>query len=270
MSPEFIDIHAHLQDRQFDSDREGKIVELKRNNIWSIQIGTDNDTSREAVALSREYENLFASIGIHPVDKKDEIFSSELFEGFLGIGKVVAIGECGLDYFYFKKGELLDTEKERQEKLFTQQLEFAIAHDLPIMIHCRPAQESDEDAHMDMLAILSKKRHEYGDKLRGNIHFFTSTKEIARKYFELGFTLSFSGVITFAQEYDEVVRSVPLEMIMSETDSPYAAPVPFRGKRNEPAYVEEVVRKIAELRNEDLEVVKKTLVGNAKRVFGLR
>jgi len=269
MSPEFIDIHAHLQDKQFDTDREELIAKLEEKNIWSIQVGTDNKTSAQAVDLARRHDHLFACIGIHPVDKKDEVFSGDIFQGLVNSGRVVAIGECGLDYYYFKKGEDVNAEKERQKNLFLAQLEFAVAHDLPLMIHCRPLQGSDEDAHRDMLTMLTEKKEEYGDKLRGNIHFFTSTLEIAESYIALGFTLSFPGVITFAREYDEVVRTVPLEMIMSETDSPYAAPLPFRGKRNEPAYVEEVVKKIAEIRGQEPSLVKKTLVENAKRVFRL-
>jgi len=268
MDPEFIDIHAHLQDKQFDADRENVIAGLQEKNIWSIQIGTDNKTSGQAVDLAREYDHLFASIGIHPVDKKDEIFSEDIFQGLVNSGRVIAIGECGLDYYYFKNDDNT-VEKERQKKLFALQLEFAVAHDLPLMIHCRPSRGSDEDAHKDMIVILSEKKKEYEDKLRGNIHFFTSTLEIAESYIALGFTISFPGVITFAREYDEVVKSIPLNMIMSETDSPYAAPLPFRGKRNEPAYVEEVVKKIAELRGQELVLVKIALLDNAKRVFRL-
>jgi len=268
MDPEFIDIHAHLQDKQFDADREEVIAELEAQNIWSIQVGTDNKTSGQAVDLAREYDHLFATIGIHPVDKKDETFSEDIFQGLVNSGRVVAIGECGLDYYYFKNDDNT-VEKERQKNLFLAQLKFAVDHNLPLMVHCRPAQGSDEDAHRDMLAILTEKKKEYGDKLRGNIHFFTSTLGIAESYIALGFTISFPGVITFAREYDEVVRNIPLDMIMSETDSPYAPPLPFRGKRNEPVYVEEVVKKIAELRGQELALVKGALMKNAKRIFSL-
>ncbi len=130
------------------------------------------------------------------------------------------------------------------------------------MIHCR-------NAHDDMIDILAGKKRAYGDALRGNIHFFTADIEIAKRYLELGFTLSFPGVITFASDYDEAVQYAPLGAIMAETDAPYAAPVPHRGKRNEPVYVKEVVARIAELRDEDLETVKKALVTNAQRVFNI-
>lgn len=118
-----------------------------------------------------------------------------------------------------------------------------------------------------MLDLLASKKREYGDKLRGNIHFFSEGPEAAKKYFDLDFTISFTGVITFAREYDETIRYAPLDLILSETDCPYVAPVPYRGKRNEPAYVVEVVKKISDIREEEFETVREQLVKNAFRVF---
>lgn len=138
------------------------------------------------------------------------------------------------------------------------------------MIHCRDSEKSLADAHRDAIGIFAAKKKEAGERLRGNIHFFSQTTEIAREYFALGFTISFTGVITFTHEYDEVVRFAPLDHIMAETDCPYVAPAPYRGKRNEPIYVEEVVKKIAELRGEDFEVVREALVQNAFRVFNIK
>ncbi|MBI2120264.1 MAG: TatD family hydrolase [Parcubacteria group bacterium] len=155
----------------------------------------------------------------------------------------------------------------RQSAVFESQLELAVSLDKPLMIHCR-------NAHADMLDILASKKKEHGEKLRGNIHFFSEGSETAKKYFDLDFTISFTGVITFARDYDETVRYAPLDLILSETDCPYVAPVPYRGKRNEPAYVIEVVKKIAAIRSscrsEDFETVREQLVKNAFRVFGIR
>ena len=128
------------------------------------------------------------------------------------------------------------------------------------MLHCR-------NAHEEILQILESKKKEYGEKLWGNSHFFSAGKDIAKRYLDIGFSISFTGVITFVSAYDEALRFAPLDMIMSETDAPFVAPVPYRGKRNEPIYVEEVVKRIAEVRKEEFEIVKKTLVSNAFRVF---
>ena len=125
------------------------------------------------------------------------------------------------------------------------------------------------DAHQDILEILSEKKKIVGGRLRGNVHFFTGPLSIAKKFLDIGFTLSFTGVLTFARDYDETVRYAPLASIMSETDCPFAAPVPYRGRRNEPVYVKEVVKKIAEIRNEDFEFVRAALVSNALRFFNI-
>ncbi len=260
MEPEYIDIHAHMQDAAYDADRDDVIARMRGARVAGIIVGTDMDTSKDAVALARAHNHLYATVGIHPTDKPSEQFNKEAFEALARAEKVVGIGECGLDY-YRGNGESAE-ERVRQKEMFERQLDVAVAEDLPLMIHCR-------NAHEDTLDILSAKKREYGDKLKGNIHFFTADTETAKRYLELGFTLSFPGVITFASDYDEAVRYAPLDAIMAETDSPYAAPVPHRGKRNEPVFVSEVAARIAELRGGDLETVKKALVANARRVFRL-
>jgi TatD DNase family protein len=137
------------------------------------------------------------------------------------------------------------------------------------MIHVRPTDKINYDAYKDTLDILEDYATKYGGKLHGNAHFFVGNKEILKRFLEIGFTISFAGVITFAREYDEVVRFVPLDMLMSETDSPFVVPVPFRGKRNSPLYVPEIVTKIAEIRNESIITVKTALVSNALRHFSI-
>ena len=258
--PKFFDIHSHINDEQFTKDITDVVGRMLSEDIWTIVVGTDRRSSQVATQLSYFYDNVFSSIGIHPTDNTHDVFHEWYFKELAECSKVVAVGECGLDYFRVK--DLSEEEKKRQRDLFECQLEFAITYDKPLMIHCR-------NAHNDLIDILLSKKKEYGDKLRGNIHFFAEGVETAKKYFDLDFTISFTGVITFTDDYDEVIKYAPLGKIMSETDSPYVAPVPHRGERNEPIYVKEVVKRIAEIRGDDYEKVEKTMVDNALRVFNI-
>lgn len=254
--PKYFDIHSHLNFKDYDADREEVIKRLKETGTHTIVVGTDLESSTQAVVLADKYEEIYACIGVHPVDKL-ESFEVEKFESLIQNPKVVAVGECGLDFFHADK----NTDYERQKTLFLAQIKFALAHDKPLMIHAR-------DAYIELLEILEPLKKEYGDKLLGNIHFFTGTLEIAKRLFNIEFTISFTGVITFVKDYDEVIKSAPIDMIMSETDSPFVAPAPHRGKRNEPTFVNEIVKKIAEIRGEDREKVRISLVNNALRMLG--
>jgi len=191
--------------------------------------------------------------------------------------KVVAIGECGLDYFRLSarlhsrgqaqaSGGTDKKEKKRQADIFTRQIELAIKLDKPLMIHGRPSK-GRMDAYRDILGILRSYKNK--PRLSGNVHFFSGNKEIAREFLDLGFTLSFTGVITFTSDYDEMVKYVPLDYVLSETDCPYAAPLPHRGKRNEPSFVFLVAGRISDIRKGDKNVVLQALVNNARRVFRL-
>ncbi len=276
----FFDIHSHLHDKAFHDDRDTVIEEMKGYGVASISIGTDLSTSKDAVALSEAHENIYATIGLHPADNVTEAFDKEAFTTLLLEGKkVIAIGECGLDYHYIETFFERDKESkgithtkveeaDRQKKIFEEQVNFAVEHNLPLMLHGRPSKGS-MDAYEDMLCILEKAKKEYGTKLRGNAHFFVGNIDIAKRFVDIGFTMSFSGVITFTKDYDDVVRYLPITMIQAETDSPYATPAPFRGKRNSPMYVQEVVAKIAVLRTEPFEEVRVQLLENAKRIFDL-
>lgn len=270
MPPQFFDIHAHLNLPAFDDDRIEVLKRAQARGVWSIQVGTDQKSSQGATTIASFFENgVFASIGVHPSESGDSRFFDHLFSELAKCPRVVAIGECGLDYSYFGEGKDITAEKARQRELFEIQIDFAIAHDLPLMLHIRDSDKSLADAHRDALALLRQKKEIAGPRLRGNVHFFSQTIDIAREYFALDFSISFTGVITFTREYDEVIRLAPLDRIMSETDCPYATPAPYRGKRNEPIFVEEVVKKIAEVRNEDFEMVRKALIQNALRVFNI-
>lgn len=254
----------HVQDNAFRDDQEAVIARMKEENVSGIVVGTDIDMSEKAVSLAEAHDHLYASIGNHPTDNQKETFDDARMKELARSERVVAVGECGLDYFHVEP--LTDTEAKRQRALFETQLEFAVAHALPLMIHCRPSKE--HDAHADMLDMLTDRKREYGEKLSGNIHFFTGSADVAKRYIDLNFTVSFPGVITFAKETRDAVRETPLTHMHAETDSPYAAPVPHRGTRNEPVYVKEVVAKIAELKERSEEEVVGVLRKNAQRIFG--
>ncbi len=260
MKPKYFDIHSHINDERFNDDREEVIARMKAENLWTIVVGTDLESSCAAVALSQKYDNVYASVGLHPTDNTTENLNVDAYKKLAELPKTVAIGECGLDYEV--GGEKTDEQKARQKKLFEAQIDLAVELDLPVMVHCR-------GAHDDALSILTSKKAEHGERLRGNIHFFSEGKDVAQKYFDLNFTISFTGVVTFTHDYDEAVKYAPKDMIMSETDCPYVAPVPHRGKRNEPLYVKEVVARLAEIRGEKEEDLAPVLVENASRVFGI-
>lgn len=255
--PKYFDIHSHLNFSDYENDWKEVIQRLRDTETHTIAIGTDLKSSRKAVELADKYPEIYASIGIHPVDNTSEFFDESAFAELVGNPKVVSIGECGLDFYHAKKEE----DYERQKALFLIQIDFALNHDKPLMIHARNAYE-------EILEILEPLKKIYKEKLYGNIHFFAGSWEIAERFIAIDFTLSFTGVITFVRDYDDVIRNAPLSSIMSETDAPFVAPAPYRGKRNEPSYVSEVVRRIAELRGEGLEEVRQALVENALRMVG--
>lgn len=261
MNLEYFDIHSHLNFTDYDADRDAVISKMKEEGVWTNTVGVNLETSKEAIELAEKHENIFATIGFHPADDVAGTFNEEEFEKLVAHGKVVAIGECGLDYFHIKGDEV--AEKARQKQEFEKQIEFAVRHDKPLMIHCR-------DAYPDCIEILKSFRNKYGEKVRGNFHFFTSPVETAKSCLDIGFTVSFTGPITFVSSLADVVRFVPLDRMMAETDAPFAAPVPFRGRRNEPGYVAEIVRKIAEIKGIGLAEAKRTLVSNALRLFGIQ
>src|SRR3989344_5174426 len=241
----FIDIHSHVQFAAYDADlpagrqgREAVMARAREQGTKMINVGTQFDTSKAAVELAHKYPDIaWATIGLHPVhtsksyhDTKEigeggEEFTSrgEVFDydKYLELGrdeKVVAIGECGLDYYRVVERDSLFVI--RQKEIFRQHVKLALELDKPLMIHCR-------DAYEDLLEILNEQRKTNNKKrLRGNVHFFAGGWDIAQQFLKRGFTLSFTGVITFTHDYDEVVKNTPLDMIMSETDSPYITPIP--------------------------------------------
>ena len=246
--------------KEFDKDREAVLSRMIEEEVGAIVVGVDLESSREAIALAETHDFLWATVGLHPHDNVSEVFDADAYRALARHPKVVAIGECGLDYSRIMKHQSGIMEKQKNK--FKEQIEIALELGKPLMLHVR-------DSYEDVLNILNSYFILHTSKLRGNVHFFAGTSGIAEQFFALGFTVSFTGVITFANQYDEVIKNAPLQNILSETDCPFVAPVPYRGKRNEPVYVKEVAKRIAEIRGEDEAVIASALVANAKRVFGL-
>jgi TatD DNase family protein len=262
----YFDIHSHLNLTQFKLDYKDVIADLEEKEVGTITVGVDEKSSDRAVELAELSENLFAAVGLHPTETDREVFNPDFYEKFMDNPRVVCVGECGLDYFRTNSSDA--DNKARQEAQFRAQIEFALKHDKPIMLHIRPSQSS-YDAYEDTLKILEEYKVEAGDKLRGDAHFFAGNLEIAKRFVDLGFYISFTGVITFTHDYDEVVKGITLDRMMSETDAPYVAPVPYRGQRAEPWHVISVVEKLAELREMPVEDMQKQLLENTKRLFGI-
>lgn len=279
MNFKYIDIHSHTNFKAFDEDRDEVIKRALDAGVMVINVGTQIDTSRKAVEMAHQYDGVYAIIGLHPIhtgasyhDTKElgeegkaftsrgEVFNKEEYRELLKDPKVVAIGECGLDYYRCTEETIA-----KQKEAFIMQIELANELNKPLMLHIRNnPEDNSRNAYADALAILK----EYA-KVKGDVHFFAGTLVDAKAFNDFGFTLSFTGVVTFTHDYDEVVRQTPLDMIMSETDSPYITPVPYRGKRNEPVYVIEVVKKIAEIKGLSEAEVAEALMANAKRVFDI-
>ncbi|QQR64826.1 TatD family hydrolase [Candidatus Kaiserbacteria bacterium] len=260
MTFRYIDIHTHLNLDAFDVDGEEVGERTRAEGVAYINIGTGKATSEKAVALAHEAEGVFATVGMHPTHTSGEHAETFEYEDFRSLArneKVVAIGECGLDYFRVDK-----EMKGEEEAVFLKHIQLANEVGKPLMLHIRPS-EGSMDAYHDALRHL--KAHA---KVLGNVHFFAGTYAVAKQFWDIGFTTSFTGVITFASQYDEVIKNAPLAMLHAETDAPYVAPVPYRGKRNEPRYVKEVYKRIATIRGEDEEKVRCALLENARRVFG--
>lgn len=259
--PLYFDAHTHLN-IQFENDWREAGGRALQAGVGFVNIGADLLSSQKAIEQAEYFgTNGFCSVGLHPTDGNLDDFVDivELAKN----QKVVAIGECGLDYFHQSPAEA----RAMQEELFKKHLDLAVALGKSLMVHCRPSAgtlDAYEEIH-EVLSVYQKK----GGLPTFNMHFFAGDWPLAQKFLALGGYLSFPGVITFSDQYNEVVRNAPLDRLMSETDAPFAAPVPFRGQRNEPSYVKYVAEKIADLRPEPREEVLSALVQNAQKFFNL-
>lgn len=274
MDFKYIDVHTHLNLAAFKDDWREAILRAHDAGVAMINVGTQADTALRAVEIAREYEaGVYAVVGLHPVHTAKSYHDPKEFtdveKGFTSRGeafdavnyldlakdpKVVAIGECGLDYFR--------TEPETealQKKAFIEQIEMANEVGKPLMLHIR---SGEKNAYRDAHEIL--KSHA---KVLGNVHFFAGSYEDAKPFWDMGYTTSFTGVVTFARDYDEVIKAAPRDMLHAETDAPYVTPAPHRGKRNEPFYVIEVVKKLAEIRGEAVELFSEQLLRNARAMY---
>ncbi len=252
---EMIDIHAHLTDERFD-DVEEVVARAKEKGVNEIICSAYNlSSAKKAIELSKRFDNVFATVGLHP-ENVDELENDTLEQ----IGqlckneKVVAVGEIGLDYHF------VSDNKDLQKEVFKKQLALSKKLNLPVQIHSR-------DAMGDTIEILKETPLEK----EGLLHCYSGSIESAKELIKLGFSFSFGGVVTFnnAKNVVEVVKSLPIERILLETDCPYLSPVPFRGKRNEPKNVVYVADMIAKIKGLSLEEVAKITTENAKRIFGI-
>ena len=304
----YIDIHAHTNFKAFEEDRDVVVRRALDNDTWVINIGTQFDTSKKAVEMTNEYpEGVYSTIGLHPIHtgasyhdaeelgspssaevtegqgkgkgfvSRGEIFDKEKYKELTNLGKVVGIGECGLDYYHMEQDTI-----EKQKAAFIAQIELANELDLPLMLHVRnnpnkihpalqaPLNEGNSNAYFDVYELIKK----YSTRKNGIgvSHFFAGSVDDMKRFVELGVYISFAGPITYKPkpeicDYIKVIKETPLEMILADTDSPYVAPVPHRGTRNEPVYVSEIVKKIAEIKGLSEDETAKTIFANAKRLF---
>jgi TatD DNase family protein len=268
----FIDSHAHLEGKRYDADRDQVLARAKQAGIeayLAIGNGDGPDTADCGIKLAEqfdgkpEYPRIWASVGIHPHEASlaTEAADAQMLE-WARHPKVVAWGEIGLDYFYDH------SPRDIQKPVFIRQMELAKTAKLPIIIHCRPSENS-ENAWDDCLAMVTE--HWRSSRRGGILHCFTGSVEHARRALDMGFMISFAGNITFpkAQPIRDAAGMVPLDRMLIETDSPYLAPIPYRGQRNEPAFVKEVARQIGELRGLPPEEVAAQTTHNFYRFFGL-
>lgn len=274
MTPEYFDIHSHFNLPGEENEPEKAVAEMRKRNVWAVAVGVNKETSEAEVRTAEKFPEVFATVGVHP-DDAAEGFAEKFFGELAKSPKVVAVGECGLDYFASPKhvsceGGLTDEKsiKKLQKEIFEKQIHFAVSCGKPLIIHCRSSKKS-QDAYEDVLDILKPLLKKYGEKIKGDMHFFAGNLETAKKFLDIGFSLSFTGVITFASDYDEAVSYAPLERIMSETDAPFVAPVPYRGKKCEQWHVIEVVKRLAEIKQIPLETCKKAVVSNALKFYKL-
>ncbi|CDF57194.1 TatD family hydrolase [Thermobrachium celere] len=246
------DTHAHYDDDAFDNDREEVIEKLKKANVGRVlNCGASIEGCFKTVELVQKYDFFFGAVGLHPheAEKKNDL---NIVGDLLLKDKIVAVGEIGLDYYY-------PHDREKQKRLFREQMDLAKQLNKPVVIH-------DRDAHEDTLKILKEFKG-----VSGVLHCFSGSVEFAKEVVKLGYYLGFTGVVTFknAKKAVEVVQNIPLDYILVETDCPYMAPEPYRGKRNDSSYLVYVIDKIAQIKELDYKYVEEVTYNNGLRAFML-
>lgn len=275
-----IDTHAHLNFSAYKDDADEVIKRTLARGVFMINVGSQYSTSARAVEYAEKFGvGVYAAVGIHPIhlqkreiiysdpnefDTEQEIktsgedFSLEKYKKLAKNPKVVAIGEVGLDYHHFENGDDIEKLKSKQKEIFLEFIKLANAVKKPIIIHCW-------DAYDDLYEILKNNPAEK----KGVIHSFIGSYKTAKKFIELGYKIGINGVVTYSISYDRLIREIDLENIVLETDCPYLTPVPKKGERNEPLYVEWVAKKIAEVKEISMEEVAQKTTKNAKELFGI-
>ncbi len=286
------DSHTHIQFAAFEKDRDTVIARTRKEGVGCLVVGTQKDTSQLGVELANTYDHIYAAIGLHPVHthrsyhdpqelgggkgftSRGEVFDTEHYTALAQNERTIAIGECGLDYFRISASAENATHKEQQEleikekqkDVFVQHIELAKAVGKPLMCHCRPSNKT-QDAYEDLLEILTPHTADLSGIV---IHFFVGSLKTAERFVQLGAYFTFGGVITFTNDYDDVIKAIPMKRILIETDAPYVTPVPHRGERNEPIYIIEVAKRMSELKQLSLEDTSMHILKNNEAVFGIQ
>ncbi len=254
---DLVDTHAHIDDIKYTDDRDEVVKRAKENGVTRIiTMGDTMKSSENAIKIADEFEGVFAATGVHPQEalSLNERTDYDILADWMTLPKVKVLGEIGLDYYYE------NASRELQKEIFIRQLDVARQMHMPVSIH-------DRDAHGDMMAILKKE----GKGLIGSIHCFSGSYEMAKELLKMGWFLGVDGPVTFknAAKLPEIIAKIPLDRLLLETDSPYLAPVPKRGKRNEPAYVKYIAEKVAEIRGTCFEDIALQTTKNAVELFDL-
>ena len=284
------DSHCHLQFNSYNINRKEVINRcLEKDMVLNI-VGTQKNTSKKAVELAEKYDNFYATIGLHPIHlfpthvdeeedtfiSKEEDFDEDYYGELAQSKKVIAVGECGIDLFHLPKDKSLTEVLKKQKQVFQKQIDFAIKNNLALVVHTRDGINLDISAYDEVIKVIKAKISDKKPQIRGVIHCYTSNWHNAKKFLDLGFYLGFTGVITFPPkktdprpqlELLEVIKKCPLDKILVETDSPYLAPQKYRGKQAEPWMTEEVIKKIAEIKNLDEADVRNITIENTKKLF---
>ncbi len=262
-----IDSHAHVNFEAFDDDWQAVAEDCLAHDVWFINVGSQYHTSKKGIAIAEKYPHgVYAAVSLHPIHVVGSSFKPELFNPaeyaalIQSSKKVVAVGETGIDFYHD------DNTFEKQKEVFIQHLELAKQFNLPVIIHGRDSKDGKLNAYQAILDVLKTQ-----SGIRGVIHCFGGSTTEALEFNKLGFYVGFTGIITFDKtgKLAEVVKALPLDGILVETDSPYLAPAPHRGQRNQPQYVKLVAEKIAEIKQMTYHEVERQTVANTKKLFGI-
>jgi TatD DNase family protein len=281
-----VDSHAHLSFQAYKDDLDSVLNSCRQRKMKVINVGSQVGTSIGAIKIAKDNDFCYASIGIHPIhlgeqkldpietqEHNEEMINFSELEKLASNGEVVAVGETGLDFSQLEAESL--AVKQLQKNYFLKHLKLAFDKNLPVILHCRGSAKNSEDAYWETLKIIKEfyQTGEQSPQPKGVIHCFGSTREVAEEFISAGFLVGFTGIVTFkkkSESLQQIAKDLPLSKILIETDAPYLTPEPFRGKRNEPIYVEQVARKIAELKGMAVEEVVEITGNNAIELFNLK